>query len=347
MASIPAPPTIPIPPTISNIAGPALIGVMLNWFLYGALVVQTYVYTQCFPNDTKKLKYLVYIVFALDTIQTALASADAYHWFAEGYGNMLALNDPFISPFDNPILDGILAFAVQVFFCWRIWVLQKSIWIPSLVLVAAVTSLAGALASGIMGFKLNSLAAMNELTVEFSLWCGGAALADTLIAVIMTYLLLRARSGSEYRKTDTVLVKIVRLTVETNAITASVAIVTLVCNLAVNGQNSSAAVAPGYVLGKLYSNTLMAVLNNRIYMTGRPMVQHTSLDRDTTRGTTGIMEFRGKPTRTETLGDHQLESKGAPEGTFRIGVLEETVTDVSYGGSRNEFEKTTMSKSSV
>ncbi|KAF8067843.1 hypothetical protein FPV67DRAFT_1669720 [Lyophyllum atratum] len=277
----------------------------------------------------------VYGIFALDTIQTALASADAYHWVAKGYGNILALNDPFISPFDNPILDGILAFVVQVFFCWRIWVLQKSIWLPLIVLLVSMASLGGALAAGIVGFRLGSLAAMKALTIHFSFWCGAAALADTMIAVIMTWLLLRGRTraDSEYRKLDTILVKIVRLTLETNSVTASVAIVTLVCNLAINGPNSTAAVAPGYVLGKLYSNTFMVVLNNRIYMRGKGMAQqqHSTFEMDS--GTGGIM-LRGRPTPRPP--DHHVASKAAPEGTFRIEVLQET--DVIRDDSVEEFQ---------
>lgn len=64
----------------------------------------------------------VYGLYFLETAQTALATADAFHWFAIGYGNMISLSQPYASSVDAPIMDGIIAFIVQIFFCWRIWV---------------------------------------------------------------------------------------------------------------------------------------------------------------------------------------------------------------------------------
>ncbi|KAG6872775.1 hypothetical protein C0995_006695 [Termitomyces sp. Mi166 len=230
----------PIPPDIASIAGPPLIGVMLNWFLYGILVMQVYVYYQCFPKDNMKIKALV---------QSALGTADAFHWFAKGYGNLIILSDPFISAFDAPMLDGIIAFVAQTFFCWRIWVLQKSWWLASSVFFVAVVSLVGAIAAGIGTFQVGSLTRLDTLKWQLCLWLAGSALTDTLIAIIMTVLLLRSRTR-EIERTDNILVRIVRLTVETNAVTASVAIAVLVCLLAIP-HNPSISMAPAYALGKL------------------------------------------------------------------------------------------------
>ncbi|KAG5349377.1 hypothetical protein C0989_004287 [Termitomyces sp. Mn162] len=101
-------------------------------------------------------------------MQSVLVAADAFHWFANGFGNMGILFEPFMSPFDTPILDGIIAFAEQTFFCWRLRVLHKSWWLPSMVFFVsrlehldfdrepnvfavqvAVVSLAGGIASGV------------------------------------------------------------------------------------------------------------------------------------------------------------------------------------------------------
>jgi len=257
----------PIPPDIAAFAGPPLIGIMLNWFLYGILVMQLYVYYQWFPYDKKLIKCLVYGLFFIDSLQSCLATADAFHWFARGFGNMITLAQPFISAFDAPILDGIMAFAVQSFFCWRIWVLQRSWWLPLSIFGVALISVAGAIATGVGGYQIPNLTQLIDLKWQLCLWLGGSAVADTLIAIVMTYLLLRSRTR-DHEKTDNILVKIVRLTVETNTVTASVAIIVLVCLLAIP-DNSSIAMTPSYALGKLYSNTLLAIFNNRIYMNSR------------------------------------------------------------------------------
>ncbi|KAF8058985.1 hypothetical protein FPV67DRAFT_1454994 [Lyophyllum atratum] len=284
MASVPQP-LPPIPSTIASITGPPLIGINLGWFLYGILVIQT-----------------LYTVFAIDTIQTILVAVDSYRWFASGYGDMREMAAPLISPFNVPILDGLLAFIVQVLFCWRIGVLQKSVWLPSIVLVVAMASLGGALSNGIGGFQLASLAELNTLIIQTCyitwFWLAGGALADTLIAVIMTWatwLLLREGSRSQLPQTGTLLVQIVRLTVETVTLTALIVIAMLVCllvpRLQIPSLNSTASVAFGYVFGKLYSNgTLMAVLNDHMYLRDKSMAEwhHSSSGKDTARAQSSL-----------------------------------------------------------
>ncbi|KAF5380000.1 hypothetical protein D9615_006250 [Tricholomella constricta] len=337
-----------IPANIASIAGPPLIGIMLNWFLYGILVMQTYVYYQCFSEDRFKIKVLVYGIFCLDTVQSVLGTADAFHWFAKGFGNMVMLSDPYISAFDAPILDGIIAFIVQTFFCWRIYVLQKSWFFSGLVFFVAVTGFAGALATGVSAFQLGNLQLLNTLKWQLCLWLAGNALADTLIAGIMTFMLLRSRTR-EHQQTDSILVRLVRLTVETNSVTASVAIAVLVCLLAIPvstqllsiysnnlpptaQENPSISMAPAYALGKLYSNTLLAVFNNRVYMSSKGLYA-----RSTASMSTGIdLKFRNPSTSQGQTTRTQLDTHKEP---YRIEVFRETeVTNdlglKDFGGKR-------------
>ena len=66
--------------------------------------------------------HLVYGMFLLETAQTAMVTNDAFQWFAYGFGDMIALSKPFTSSVDAPIMDGLIALIVQLFFSWRIWV---------------------------------------------------------------------------------------------------------------------------------------------------------------------------------------------------------------------------------
>ncbi|KAG6916857.1 hypothetical protein DXG01_004838, partial [Tephrocybe rancida] len=282
----------------------------------------------CFPEDRRKFKVLVYGLFILDTLQSVLGTADAFFWLAKGFGNMNMLADPYISPFDQPMLDGIIAFIVQTFFCWRLWVLQKSWWLPVSVFVIVLASFAGAIATCIGGFQLADMNHLNVLKWQLTLWLGGNAITDTLIAVSMTILLLRSQSR-DFKYTNNILVRIVRLTVETNTLTASVAIVFLVCLLAIPN-NPDIAVAPAYVLGKLYSNTLLAVFNNRIYMSSRGIVPRNrdlaSTDVDIVVFAPGLESSRDQIASSQ--GHHGIEmhrdmevSRDAPLKTFRDGAL--------------------------
>lgn len=73
----------------------------------------------------------------IDVLQTALVTADAFHWFVFGFGNVAALDDVFINSWDVPFLDAVIATVVQTFYCWRIWVLSKSLVFPVLIFLVS------------------------------------------------------------------------------------------------------------------------------------------------------------------------------------------------------------------
>jgi hypothetical protein len=80
---------------------------------------------------------IVYLALLLETIQVCFNGADVFHWYAAGYGNLQMLNDVNFSPFDTPMLGAIIAFIVQLFFCYRIWSLKNS-YLPISVSIALV-----------------------------------------------------------------------------------------------------------------------------------------------------------------------------------------------------------------
>jgi hypothetical protein len=114
------------------------------------------VYSYNFPDDRRSLKFLgessltwlrfpvnykalrpAYIVFLLETVQTALTGADIYHWFVIGYGNVKVLVDNQFSPIDGQIMSAPISLIVQGYYCYRIWTLQKRWW-PLCLIIAVV-----------------------------------------------------------------------------------------------------------------------------------------------------------------------------------------------------------------
>jgi hypothetical protein len=86
------------------------------------------------------IRFVVYIVFFLETVQTVLSGVDLYYWFAAGFGNVEQLTTPYASPFDVPIMGSLVSLSVQFFFVYRIWVLgeQRSWWLC--VIICLVTT---------------------------------------------------------------------------------------------------------------------------------------------------------------------------------------------------------------
>ncbi len=85
--------------------------------------------------STPDSSYIVYTVFILEAVQTALTGADLYYWFGSGYGNMNHLASPFASTFDIPVIESMASAMVQYFYAYRVWVLsnRRSWWLCSLI----------------------------------------------------------------------------------------------------------------------------------------------------------------------------------------------------------------------
>ena len=69
--------------------------------------------------------FIVYGIFFLETVQTALSGVDLYKWFAAGFGNFEALLSLSLTYVDVPILGSVVSLTVQFFFAYRILVLSK------------------------------------------------------------------------------------------------------------------------------------------------------------------------------------------------------------------------------
>ncbi|PFH45338.1 hypothetical protein AMATHDRAFT_71798 [Amanita thiersii Skay4041] len=258
----PPPPQLPpIPPNIGLQTGPLLIGVFFNSILYGILVSQTYLYATSFPDDRITFKILVAVVFLLETLQVACTEADIFYWFGSGYGNLTKLDNTYISPLDTPLINSVVAFIVQVFFCYRIWKINKTYWPICIFIVAiAIVHLVGGIGAAVQGFGHHFSDSRGNV-VNAYLWLVGGAAADVLIAVTMTYLLMGSKSNTP-RGSQNILVRIVRMTIQTNSLTAGFAVITLILDVAV--KSAPIFSTPGYIFGKLYSNTLVATFNHRL-----------------------------------------------------------------------------------
>jgi len=209
------------------------------------------------------MKALVYFVFAFETAQTAMTGADMYVWFASGFGNLQGLANSGLSPIDIPFFVAFISLVVQLFFAYRIYTIRNSFWPAVIVIILlSIMQAGGGFCTGILA-RLNqefSASATHSTQVSAGIWLGGTAAVDVIIAATMTYLLLSARKQEHHVSSD-ILTRIVRLTVETNTVTAIMSIITIGVEYGL--PNQPYFYTPTAVLGKLYSNTLLVTLNNR------------------------------------------------------------------------------------
>ncbi|KAM5543747.1 hypothetical protein V8D89_002364 [Ganoderma adspersum] len=230
----------------------------------GALSVQVYLYHILFPEDPRTTRAFVYIIFAIEWLQTILITDDAFDKYALHYGDVDNLVKLRLAWFSVPVLGGIVSAAVQLYYARRIWLLSKSDILAGVIAVLSLVQGAAGIASGVLvkNRPASQASSQDKSLPAISVWLGGSTLVDVMIAVAMTYLLLRTRTGLKH--SDTMVMKLVRLVIESGTLTATVAVVAVVLFAALPG--TVYYEFPALILAKLYANTLVTSLNNRAFL---------------------------------------------------------------------------------
>jgi len=309
----------PVPPGIAEYTAPYLLGGIWNWCLYGTLIVQFYVYTYNFPTDPRFLKIFVSSLFLIETLQTAFSGSDLYHWFASGYGDLNSFT-PNASDFDVPIVGSVASLSVQFFFAYRLWLLgnKKHWWLSGAICVISTVSSTAAFALGIythVVYVRNEPPSSRWFKSMKIIWLLGNTVADMLIASAMLYHLIKLKKR-DGRFSNHALVSIVRLTIETNILSTTVS---LVCAFMVFFYpDESWFTCPAAIIGKVYSNTLLVSLNNRISirdtMASRGAIRSpagTFPDSGRSEGTTDIIVLMDieKSVMPHPLGERESDDK--------------------------------------
>ncbi|KAF9555073.1 hypothetical protein CPC08DRAFT_766207 [Agrocybe pediades] len=320
-----------IPPNVGAITGPRILGVMFQWGLFGVLCTQVYIYYLSFPRDPWRHKAFVYTIFAFEIIQTVIVTISAWNVFGSGYGNFQVYNRIALAWFSVPAISGIVAFLAQVFYAHRIRVLSESYWVAGAVVVLALLQLAGSFAAAAamkhaLYFK-NLLG--NDFYVAAALWNGGSAACDIIIAVCMTYYLSKRGSGT-MPTTQVFLRRVIRLVIETGTVTGmSTHTLIAILNLVLELLPSRPAYyqVPSEMLAKVYSNSLMVMLNSRIIALGGD-ASETPISRSreiagltTNRGTDAFELGEGVRVTREEVVFPGIIIGGHKEGTVSKGYV--------------------------
>ncbi|KAF9467735.1 hypothetical protein BDZ94DRAFT_1304945 [Collybia nuda] len=246
-----------------KIAGPLLIGYLLNWGLQGVLCAQAYSYYVAFPKDHTLLKFLVYGVLLLETLETGVATSDAFAIFASGFLDIFSPSRVHLMWLSVPIHSGIVGCIGQLFFASRIQKISKC-WIATccVVFLAVMTS-ASALACGVEYSKLSSLVDVTRpATITTRIWLASNVACSVVIASMMTYYTTRFIPVAKrfFQNSSACLSK------QGLFQAPVVAVIDLV--LYVASTDTTYHTVPALFMSKVYSNTMLVVFNNRMSIIG-------------------------------------------------------------------------------
>ncbi|KAH8830181.1 hypothetical protein DL96DRAFT_1707019 [Flagelloscypha sp. PMI_526] len=258
-----------MPPSPKLLFGPMLLGCFLNLFLYGVLTVQTLIYFQAYKKDRLWIRLLVVYLFLAETANSGCAIYMMYQPLVEQYGTPAATTFFPKTLAADPIVTVLISTPVQMFIAYR-QVISKSMIVPIIVVLLALTSTGGAFWLGYCVIDFKRFARKPELHNPALIWLSTSAAADILITVGLTWSLYSRKTG--FSDTDSKVNKIIRLTVQTGLITTIFAALDIICFLVLPGITLN--FLWDFALSKLYSNSLLSTLNARTdwagMATGRP-----------------------------------------------------------------------------
>ncbi|KAJ7612148.1 hypothetical protein FB45DRAFT_1117911, partial [Roridomyces roridus] len=241
------------------------LSVSADLLLQGALLAQTILYMSLYKKDTFPLRFFVYGLTCLTTLKTIHGFVIFWYINVKNFMNVFAAADSLNAWWPGQInlaFAALIAFYVQMFFCHRLWVISRNVWVVVPVLVLFVFALIAAFVS----VRFISTTGFNNNT-WIPIHLGTVLAGDLLLCGSTAFFLLRT-SKQVLPETAGMLHVILRLTFQSAAPAAMCAFINIVCS-----QISSPQVVPGPAallatlannsLPKLYALSAMWTLNSR------------------------------------------------------------------------------------
>jgi len=221
-------------------------------------LVQVYNYYQIYKKDAIWNRILVMYLLIVETINTAADIGLVYEPLCLRWGSPTALQ---ISPKMFPS-DAILTAAIQVpcqlYYAFRIRASTKSILLPLIIVILSFVSLVGAITASVSISILPKFADFPRVEGAILTWLVSAAVTDLIITgLLVRFLMGLKKHGTGLGEGGVVVNKIILMTVQTGAVTATAATLDLVIFLGFPGTLNFVF---DFALSKLYSNSLLSTL---------------------------------------------------------------------------------------
>ncbi|KAJ7765795.1 hypothetical protein B0H16DRAFT_1524419 [Mycena metata] len=280
-------------PSVAQLTLPMFLGTILNWALFGTLLVQVYIYFSAFPQDRRWWKHLVIAIVFLETVETFANARDMIHIFGVGFGNMDVLDNVGWAWFSVPVMGSIIACICQTFYGWRLYIISQNPFVFGLIMLVSAVQLVAGLWTGVnicIAKKFSLLQSFN--LIPTATWLAATSCADLLIVAGTVYSLHKSRQpefGS--KRTNSIITRVITLTAETGILCMAFALVDLF--LFVNFPSTNYHLAVCIELSKIYSNSILLIFNSRAH------IGHSSQTTDVDVSTS---IFKGHSSSTATRG---------------------------------------------
>jgi len=244
---------------VQTIYGPFFIGAFLSTFLYGVNLVQMFTYYETCQRDRRWMKMFILYLFIALTLDSAFNIILVYQPLLIQCGQLKILT---MAPFflrTDAVMTVAISTPVQVFMAWRIGVLTKNRIVPAIIVVLAIVSFLGGVATTIAVSIFSQFAQFQIFRAAPITWLVSTAVVDVMITITLGVTLRKGQTGAA--PTDAYIGRLIRLTVQTGSITT----VAAVANIIVFSifQEDTYTFIWDLSLAQLYINTTLSSLNTR------------------------------------------------------------------------------------
>ncbi|KAF7309439.1 Glycoside hydrolase [Mycena indigotica] len=255
---------MPATATVALAYGPILVGGCVAFLLSGIVAVQCIIFFKLYPDESRLKTGLVAGVWTLDVAQTVFIIASFIDYFIVHFGDMAFCQ---IIPWSialTILLTALQTCVVHLFYAAKIYRSSAGNWfITAPIVLFAFLRVGAAVAATAEMLRIRRWVAFEHGIPHFLFTAGLtlSAATDAIITLCLCYYLRQIRRISTSSVMDSVLNKLTLYTLENGFVTFLTTMATLLLWLFLD--NTGIPLALHFVLGKLYPNSLLVLLNTR------------------------------------------------------------------------------------
>ncbi|RPD60603.1 hypothetical protein L226DRAFT_570093 [Lentinus tigrinus ALCF2SS1-7] len=253
--------SLPPIPAMDNTYGALLLGTCGGLLVQGLIFHQLYQYFKCYPNDATYLKIWVSVVAALELITSAFTMhASYYYMVTNAFNPEVLLTKPPWSLTWNSIPGTAAAVFVEMFFCRRLWLVQRKFRpIAVVALLLDLTCFGCYAALVIMGSEMSNAADFLKNSYLASVGSGCIGLGDSMVTASLIYVLHTSRTG--IKETSSMIDILIKYAVSTGLIISIFNVLIFATSVAYS--ESWIYVGISFPITKIYLTTFLVALNVR------------------------------------------------------------------------------------
>ncbi|KAJ6508119.1 hypothetical protein DFH09DRAFT_1199421, partial [Mycena vulgaris] len=267
MTTPPPPPPAMIRSLIVFFLGGWDLAICADLIFQGIIFAQVAHYTTLYAKDALALRAFVAVLLIITTLKSAQGLVIFWIQNVDYFMNLNAALGMSMNSWTTEInltLVALIAFYVQLFFCKRLWVISKNVYVVTLVVVLFVFALIASIVSSVFTFA-GQLKNVTWIEIHLATVFAG----DLLLCGSTIYFLLvrHASRNASSAESAGMLYSITKLTFQSAAPAAICALVSLVGTVSWNRKTPDTdimlAIIANNVLPKLYAISAMWTLNSR------------------------------------------------------------------------------------